>query len=63
MPFGALLELYDNWNGETKVNDDNLEMITKGKTLDIFEQRKDLLDRTVVAFGFYDNLFIVRLAD
>lgn len=48
MTFGTLLELYDNWNGVTKVNDDKLEVITKDRTLDIYEKRKDLLDRTVV---------------
>ena len=30
---------------------------------DIYEKRKDLLDRTVVSFGFYDDIFTVRLAD
>lgn len=63
MTFGTLLELYDNWNGITKVNDDKLEVITKDRTLDIYEKRKDLLDRTVVSFGFYDDIFTVRLAD
>ena len=63
MKFCVLLELYDNWNGVTRVNDDELETITEDRTLDIYEKRKDLLDRTVVSFGFYDDIFTVRLAD
>ena len=33
--------MFDNWNGTTVVNDDNLKCIVKGKTFDIAE-RKDL---------------------
>lgn len=60
MNFKNFMDLYDNWNGITKVNDDNLHTIIKGKTLDIMECSK-LFGMEVVAFGFYDNELCVRV--
>ncbi len=61
MKLGTLLELYCDWNGQTKINDDNLNKIVSGKTAGLYETRKDLLDREVVSFDFIDNVFIVRV--
>lgn len=67
------MELYDNWNGITKVNDDNLNTIVIGRTLDIVEcmenfnpmttvkNYRELFEMEVVAFGFYDDEFCVRV--
>jgi hypothetical protein len=61
MTLKKLVEMYDDWNGITKVNDNNLKCIVKDKTLIIIETRKDLLSREVVSFGFYDNEFCIRI--
>lgn len=61
MKFREFMEMYDNWNGITRVNDDNLNTIIEAKTVDIVDTRKDLFDKEVVAFGFYDNIFCVRV--
>lgn len=63
MSFGALLELYDNWNGRMRVNDDRQENIVEDRTVYIYDNRKDLLNRPVISFGFYDDIFTVRVAD
>lgn len=63
MSFGALLELYDNWNGRMRVNDDRQETIVEDRTVYIYDNRKDLLNRPVISFGFYDDIFTVRVAD
>lgn len=59
--FKTLLELYDNWNGKTRVNDNNLIVLLEDKTVNIYDNRKDLFDKEVVSFGFYDDVFTVRL--
>ena len=61
MNFKYFLELYDNWNGITVVNDKNSKRIVRDNTLTIFETRKDLYEKEVVAFGFYDNELFVRV--
>ena len=61
MKFKKFLELYDNWNGITTVNDNNSKLIVRDSTLTIFETRKDLHEKEVVAFGFYDNELFVRV--
>lgn len=73
MNFRELMDMYDNWNGVTKVNDDELEVVVKGRTVDIMESAvpfsnrtkvksyTELFDMEVVAFGFYDNEFCVRV--
>lgn len=60
---GTMLELFDDWNGKTRVNDDSLNLIVEDRTVDIYDKRKDLLERTVLAYGMYDGVFTVRLAD
>lgn len=71
--FREIMDMYDNWNGITKVNDDELEVVVKGKTVDIMEclvpfsektkveSYNELFNMEVVAFGFYDNEFCVRV--
>lgn len=55
------MEIYDDWNGVTRVNNDNLETIVVDKTVNIMETRTDLFDRKVLAFGFYDGELCVRV--
>ena len=73
MKLETFMALYDNWNGITKVNDDNLNTIVKGRTIDIMDRHAPfhplssvenyakLLEMEVVAFGFYDGEFCVRV--
>ena len=73
MNFKQFMDIYDNWNGITKVNDDTLEVVVKGNTVDIMEclvpfrertiveDYSELFDMEVVAFGFYDNELCVRV--
>lgn len=61
MKFKQFIEMYDDWNGITVVNDDTLTCIAKDKTVSLYETRKDLYDKEVVAFGFFDNEFCVRV--
>lgn len=67
MKFKEFMEMYDNWNGNTKVNDNNLNPIVEGSTESIMNRlRTDLLgvnlfEMEVVAFGFYDNTLCVRV--
>ncbi len=64
--FKDFMEMYSNWNGITKVNDDNLNEIVKGKTHQImFIDGKlynpNIMEKKVVAFAFYDNELCVRV--
>lgn len=61
MKFKEFMNLYDNWNGKMTVNDDDLKPIIGGNIYDIMVKRRDLLDRKVVAFGFYDGVMTVRI--
>lgn len=73
MNFKTFLEMYDNWNGITRVNDDDLELIVAGRTVDIYDRiapfwenssiktYEKLFESEVVAFGFYDEEFCVRV--
>lgn len=61
MNFKDFMEMYDNWNGVTRVNDNDLNMIIEDRTNIIMDNRKDLYDKKVVAFGFYDGLMTVRV--
>lgn len=61
MNFKDFMEMYDNWNGVTRVNDNDLNMIVEDRTNIIMDNRKDIYDKEVVAFGFYDGLMIVRV--
>ena len=64
------MEMYDDRNGITKVNNDNLETIVIGNTLEIMEcipmldgvkNYKQLFEMEVVSFGFYDDELCVRV--
>ena len=70
MKFKEFMELYDNWNGTTKINNNNLETIVIDRTINIMEciptlngikNYDKLFEMEVVAFGFYDNEFCVRV--
>ena len=63
MRFKEFMNLFDNWNGITKVNDDKLQCIVKGNTYDVVAEREDLHNMVVVAFGFYDNELCVRVRE
>lgn len=73
MKFKQFMDMYDNWNGITKVNDNNLDIIVIGRTLDIMEcmgnfnpmtkvnNYAELFEMKVVSFGFYDDELCVRV--
>ena len=70
MKFKQFIDMYDNWNGTTKVNDDNLDTIVVGRTIDITEctptlnkteNYEKLFEMEVVSFGFNNNEFCVRV--
>ena len=73
MKFKDFMYLYNNWNGITKVNDNNLDTIVRGRTLNIMECEEsfhpltkvanygELFNMEIVAFGFYDNELCVRV--
>ena len=70
MKFKRFMEMYDNRNGITKVNNDNLGTIVIGNTLEIMEcipmldgvkNYKQLFEMEVVSFGFYDDELCVRV--
>lgn len=61
MNFKDFMEMYDNWNGVTRVNDNDLNMIVEDRTNIIMDNRKNLYNKEVVSFGFYDGLMTVRV--
>lgn len=61
MRFKEFMDMYDNWNGTTRVNDNELNMIVEERTNILMDSREDLYNKEVVAFGFYDNLLTVRV--
>lgn len=61
MRFKKFMEMYDDWNGITKVNDNKLNTIVEDKTNVIMDKRADLFEKEVVAFGFYDRVMTVRV--
>lgn len=61
MNFKDFIEMYDNWNGVTRVNDNDLNMIVEDRTNIIMDNRRDLYEKEVVAFGFYDALMTIRV--
>lgn len=61
MKFKEFMDMYDNWNGITVVNNNNLEKIVEGETLSVIDNHTELYDREVIAFGFYDDVFYVRI--
>ena len=55
-------DLYDNWNGITAINDNELNCVAKGNTTDIVE-REEFYNMIVVSFGFYDNELCISVRD
>lgn len=62
MTIKELLDLYDNWNGITKINDCNSDCIAKDTTWKIAEN-DELTAKEIVSFGFYDNEFCIRITE
>lgn len=61
MNFKMFMDMYDNWNGVARVNDNKLKTIIEEKTHVIMDTRKDLFDKKVIAFGFYNGVMTVRV--
>lgn len=70
MKFKQFMEMYDNWNGITKVGDENLNIIVEDRTLDIMEcipmlngveNYGKLFETEVVSFDFYNEELCVRV--
>lgn len=68
MKLVVFLEMYDDWNGRVRVNNDVLDTIVKGTIHKIVDDIYDpnsklsyLMDKEVVSFGFYDNELCVRV--
>ena len=61
MTFMDFMDMYDNWNGRVKVNDNNLKTIVRGPTSRIMDTRKDLYEKEVVAFGFFGEEIAIRV--
>jgi len=58
MTLRQLLDLYDNWNGYTQVNDRNADPYARVKTDRLTNGNYDkILDCDVVSFGFYDTVW------
>lgn len=60
MNFKDFIDLYDNWNGVTVVNDDRLSCRLINNTALVAED-DSLWDMEVVSFGFYDNQLCIRV--
>ena len=60
MKLREFLGMYDNWNGIVCINDDNLNLIVKGRPAVALSYR-DVYNKEVVTFGFYDNELCVRV--
>lgn len=63
MKLGTFLEMYGNWNGKALINDNSMNKIVQDRTINIYEQRKDLLERTVLTFNFYNGIIIIIISD
>ena len=61
MTLKELLEPFDDWNRNLVINDDDLNRITEGVTWELVEQRKDLMQKKVRAYGFYGKKMYVRI--
>lgn len=60
-----LLDLYDNWDDDIVINNNELDPILKGRIFTLYDDG-DLdrfLDCRVVAFGFYDGEITVRIRE
>ena len=73
MKFKQFMDMYEDWCGVTRVIDETLEVIVRGKTVDIMESAvelgartkvksyAELFDMEVVSFGFYGDMLCVRV--
>lgn len=63
MKFKDFMDLYDNWNGVTRVNDNELNPIIEMNTAMLMSLRENqnLFEKEVVTFGFYDGVLTVRV--
>ena len=66
MKLYKLLDLYDNWNGTIRINDNKLDTIMEVPTKELGFKDGEFYDPTVleskvVSFGFYDEVFTVRI--
>ena len=62
MKLKDFLELYDNWNGIVKINDNNLNCIVKDKGYIIAESNNEkMMNGEVVSFGYYDGELCIRI--
>lgn len=63
MKFEDFMDLYDNWNGVTRVNDNELNPIIEMNTAMLMSLRENqnLFEKEVVTFGFYDGVLTVRV--
>lgn len=61
LTFKDFMNIYSNWNGITRVNDNDLNMIVEDRTDRLMETQEVLFDKEVVAFGFYDGELAVRV--
>lgn len=52
--------MYDNWNGDAVINDDELNPIIRGRPSYILSWG-NVGGKEVVAFGFYDGELAVRV--
>lgn len=60
MRLKEFLEMYDNWNGDVVINDDELNPIIRGRpSYILFWGNVD--EKEVIAFGFYDGELAVRV--
>ena len=60
MKFKDFMELYDNWNETTVVDDDDSNLIVRGRTSKIMFgdgelYMPNLMEREVVSFGFFND--------
>lgn len=60
MRLEEFLDLYSNWNNDVVINDDKLNPIVKGLPSYILSC-DNVGGKEVVAFGFYDGEFAVRV--
>ena len=60
MRLKKFLEMYDDWNHEVVINDDELNPIIKGLPSYILFWG-NVGEKDVVAFGFYDDELCVRV--
>ena len=62
MNLKEFMDLYDDWNGNTVINDNELKTIYKGNTEKLVQHGgKDWLNKEVVSFGYYENQLCVRV--